>query len=155
MPEREESALRLEALCPWWQRPRFWLGMWWLWFGVLFVFSSIPGHEMARQPFQFNDKAQHTLYFMGGAMALGALEVARGRWPQRWWLLPLMTALVGAFDETHQWFTPSRTVELADWIADLLGGFLAIPGVFVWQAMVRRWQAARSVVPVTEPPPGL
>lgn len=134
------------CLSPILSRPGFWVAAWWVWFVVLFVFSSLPGNEIAKQPFQFNDKAQHTLYFLGGALTLGAVEVARGRWPRRWWVLPLMAAAVGAFDETHQRFTPGRSVEMADWVADVLGGFLAIPLVFVWKAFVQRWLPGGGVL---------
>lgn len=41
------------------------------------------------------------------------------------WLAVLMTAAYGAFDEYHQRFTPERTPEVADWLADTLGAVAA------------------------------
>lgn len=108
---------------------------------------------MQDQPFEFNDKAMHALYFLGGSLLLGGYGVARGSWPRRWWLLPLVAAVVGAFDETHQRFTPGRSVEFADWIADTLGGLLAVPATFVWRDVRDRWlRFVRKKAGVTAPP---
>ena len=37
----------------------------------------------------------------------------------------LITAAYGAFDEFHQSFTPTRSVDIFDWLADAAGGTLA------------------------------
>lgn len=122
----------------WAHQPRVWLAGWWVWFGVLFILSSIPGHEMPDQPFRFFDKIEHTGYFFGGGGLLGGWLILTGRWPARRWLLPLTAAAVGAFDEIHQLFTPGRSSGVDDWIADVLGGFLAMAAI--------RWVAARKIL---------
>lgn len=90
-------------------------------------------------PFDWFDKVQHTGFFFLGGLLLGGWIVAAGRWPSRWWLLPLVAAAVGAFDETHQRLTPGRSgLDLGDWIADIMGGLLAALAV----AAVIRWRRA-------------
>jgi VanZ family protein len=67
------------------------------------------------------DKAIHFLYF--GTMAF-LLWVATGkRWPLAVWLA---VAFIGAADETLQLYTPGRTSDVNDWIADSLGAAAAL-----------------------------
>ncbi len=117
-------------------QPRLWRFGWWLWFAVLFILSSIPGDRLGPRPFRWFDKLEHAGYFFLGGLLLGGWLAASGRWPSRWWLLPVAAALVGAFDETHQWFTPGRSgLDLGDWLADMAGGTLAalaIPCLHRW-----------------------
>jgi VanZ family protein len=108
------------------QRPDRWRTAWWLWFIVLFGLSSIPGHHLGPRPFAWFDKLEHSGYFFLGGLLLGGWLTAAGRWPVRWWLLPLVAALVGLFDEIHQLITPGRSgLDPGDLIADVLGGTLA------------------------------
>jgi VanZ family protein len=110
---------------------RRWRWSWWLWFWVLFALSSTPGHRLiGPRPFDWFDKVEHAGYFFLGGLLLGGWTAAMGRWPARWWRLPVVAAVVGAFDETHQWFTPGRSgLDLGDWIADVVGGTLAAAAV--------------------------
>jgi len=41
--------------------------------------------------------------------------------------IPLIVAAAGAADEFHQVFLPGRQAGFDDWLADLLGGMLALP----------------------------
>src|SRR5258708_3046908 len=67
------------------------------------------------------DKAIHFLFF--GTMAF-LLWIATGkRWPLAAWLT---VALIGAADETLQAYTPGRTSDVNDWIADGLGAAAAL-----------------------------
>jgi len=51
-------------------------------------------------------------------------------------VLPItLTSIYGATDEFHQSFTPHRSVEFLDWVADTTGATIA---GFTWQALVRR-----------------
>jgi VanZ family protein len=54
----------------------------------------------------------------------------------------LLAAGFGAFDEWRQSFTPGRSVEFADWIADALGAAVA---VLLYQA----WPGYRKVLECT------
>lgn len=72
----------------------------------------------------YSDKAIHFLVF-----GLIAILVVRMRRPVTWkWAI--MTFLVvsgfGALDELRQSFTPGRSVEIEDWLADSLGAAAAI-----------------------------
>ena len=119
---------------------RRWRLAWWLWVGVLFALSSIPGHRLiGPRPFDWFDKVEHFGFFFLGGLLLGGSIVSAGRWPARWWLLPLTAAVVGAFDETHQLFTPGRTgLDWGDWVADVAGGTVAAIAVHVFY----RWRRA-------------
>lgn len=109
-------------------RPQFWFGVVGLWFAILFVLSSIslalpPGPQITHI-----DKIEHTLYFTLGSTCLYlGLRLSK---PQRGFLFALgltvlFCALVGAFDEFHQTFTPNRSGnDPGDWTADVLGGFI-------------------------------
>lgn len=119
-----------------------WRLAWWLWFAVLFVLSSIPGHRLGPMPFDWFDKLEHAGCFFLGGLLLGGWTAAAGHWPARWWRLPLAAATVGAFDELHQCFTPGRSgLDPGDWIADLIGGTLAVAVVPI---VHRRWGRAQT-----------
>jgi VanZ family protein len=67
------------------------------------------------------DKAIHFLYF---ATMSFLLWVATGkRWPLAVWFT---VAFIGAADETLQAYTPGRTSDIDDWIADSLGAAAAL-----------------------------
>jgi hypothetical protein len=67
------------------------------------------------------DKAIHSLFFATMAFLLW---VATGkRWPLAVWLT---VACIGAADETLQAYTPGRTSDVNDWIADSLGAAAAL-----------------------------
>lgn len=80
------------------------------------------------------DKAAHMLVYGGFA---GLAWVAAGA---RRWLLPMAVVLaVGLLDEALQYYTPGRYADVADLVADLVGGalFLAILG------RLRSWRLSR------------
>ena len=48
-------------------------------------------------------------------------------------VLPIaLTSIYGAIDEFHQSFTPHRSVEFLDWVADTTGATIAC---FIWQTL--------------------
>lgn len=109
-------------------RPQFWFGVVGLWFAILFALSSIslkfpPGPQIT-----YADKFQHALYFTIGATCLHVgLRLSKTQWGLLFvlGLTVLFCALIGAFDEFHQTFTPNRSGnDPADWLADVLGGFI-------------------------------
>jgi VanZ family protein len=67
------------------------------------------------------DKAVHFLFF--GTMAFLLWIATNKRWPLAVWLT---VALIGAADETLQAYTPGRTSDVNDWIADSLGAAAAL-----------------------------
>jgi VanZ family protein len=76
------------------------------------------------------DKAVHFLYF--GTMAF-LMWIATGkRWPLAIWLA---VAFIGAADETLQAYTPGRTSDIKDWLADALGSAAAL---FLAQRVITR-----------------
>lgn len=95
-----------------------------LWTAVIFMASSVPGSELPVLPGQ-SDKLVHAVVYA----ILGALVVraARATWP-RWTRARLVAAamffclLYGVSDEVHQSFTPKRTPDWHDAVADTTGG---------------------------------
>jgi VanZ family protein len=90
----------------------------WLWVGLyaagIFAASSIPGHSMPAPALFSLDKVAHFGIYLGlGALIAWAWE--------RYWPAILVASAYGALDEFHQHFTPNRSVELGDFIADTLG----------------------------------
>jgi len=49
-------------------------------------------------------------------------------------LVIVAVSLFGLSDEIHQAFTPGRSVEFADWVADTLGAFVAVLVYWKWGA---------------------
>jgi VanZ family protein len=115
-------------------QPRSWAWLWIVWFATLFYLSSLPGDAFDfNPPFDWFDKIEHAGFFFLGGLALGGAVVARGRWPALWWVLPAAAAVVGAFDEWHQLYSPGRSgLDVFDWLADVIGGSLAAIPVTWW-----------------------
>jgi len=73
------------------------------------------------------DKIAHAgLYAILAYLLFRALFQERGLLPWRAaaWAF-LLTALYGVTDEFHQQFTPNRSVDVVDWMADALGALSA------------------------------
>ena len=52
-------------------------------------------------------------------------------------------SLFGLSDEFHQSYTPGRSVEIADWVADSLGAFVAVVVYWKWEAYRRLMESGR------------
>lgn len=112
------------------------------WAGVLFALSAGSGPSFD-PPFPHVDKLEHVLaygvlgFFLARAVAgsltvsMHAAVIAGG----------MAAGLYGVSDEFHQSFTPGRMVEVADGVADTVGGFA---GAGVFAAISRRREAARG-----------
>lgn len=48
-----------------------------------------------------------------------------------------VTSLYGLSDEFHQFFTPHRSVDIFDWLADTTG---AVTAGFLWYTIAYKWQ---------------
>jgi len=142
---------------------RLWLVAWWpvvLWAGVIFGLSAIPGTQLPPVDLPQADKLAHLLvYAVLGALALRGVRRNRqagDRPPDRdkgsdkrsekpWPLRPgdvaaavALTTLYGISDEIHQYWTPHRSPDWHDVVADALGGAL---GSLVFVAT--RWMKIR------------
>ena len=114
-----------------------------LWSTLIFWLSTIPGDALPPMPGWWNaDKLIHGgVYAVLGALcwygARGTLPRVRG--PVHQVLAAgLITTLYGISDEMHQSFTPRRSPDPFDVIADAVGGLL---GALVCVAIVARRHA--------------
>ncbi len=115
--------------------------------GVLFFASSVPGDEL---PSHMWDKLAHLFaYSVLGILFL--LPLCQGRLLQirggTAAMAVLLATLYGAFDEVHQSFTPDRSPDVRDLIADCLGATIGVAAILLLMAIIRR---LRGSVPVDE-----
>ncbi|HLP09111.1 MAG TPA: VanZ family protein [Opitutaceae bacterium] len=103
----------------------------WRWLWALTLAGAIvlaSGNNPAAPPVSFVgiDKVAHFGVF--GLLATLVLRMPSvwRRFGGRGWLAVAAVSLFGATDEWHQSFTPGRSVEVADWIADTTGAALAV-----------------------------
>ena len=115
-----------------------------LWSALIFGLSSIPGHKLPTLPGWWNaDKFVHTgIYAVLGALCWFG---ARGTLPARHGpAAPVLVAFLGATlygitDEAHQVFTPMRSPDAYDVLADAIGGMLgALACVAILSRSTRR-----------------
>jgi VanZ family protein len=121
-------------------RLRRWIWTWLpllLYAGGVTWLSSQPSTELPAQTFAFEDKLVHmTIYALFGALAArAALRSELGRWA---FLLYLTCVAYGLFDEWYQQFTPGRSSDLLDALADAIGAGAGF-------ALVLRYHRARHV----------
>ena len=88
--------------------------------------SDVPGPVIP-----YLDKVVHfSLFGLLGTVVLRAtLAMPRG-----WIWAVVIVSLFGLSDEWHQSFTPGRSVEFADWVADTLGAIVAVALYQLWPA---------------------
>lgn len=114
----------------------------WQWIYVILLIATIiwaSGHGQVAGPKITNfDKLAHFSVF--GLMATLVLRQVGIR---RWWLALLLVSAFGASDEIHQSFTPGRSADFRDWVADTLGAATAI-GLYCLIRPYRRLLEARS-----------
>lgn len=96
------------------------------------------GHGQVAAPSIVNfDKAAHF-----GVFGLMATLAARPRGTRPVWLAVAAVSLFGATDELHQSFTPGRSMDYHDWMADTLGAAFAV-WVYVRWGWYRRLMETR------------
>lgn len=97
-----------------------------LWSAVIFGLSSIPGTRLPPVDLPQVDKLAHLLvYAVLGALvlrAVGRRGQRRGLRPRDFLVAIALTTLYGVSDEAHQHWTPNRTPDWHDVVADALGG---------------------------------
>jgi hypothetical protein len=108
----------------WQQRRAF---IWPFLVGAMIVFAS-SFSQVAAPDVPNIDKLGHGLVY--GLLA--TLLVRNGFFFGRVWLAVVLVSLFGISDEWHQSFTPGRSVEFADWIADTSGATLAVTLYACW-----------------------
>lgn len=104
----------------------------------IFLQSSFPASESIPD-LRFMDKLLHFLaYALLSAMILRALRrhYETSRFVLAMVLSIGLSALYGISDEFHQSFVPSRSADMADVLADLLGSLF---GVFVYRYILNRY----------------
>lgn len=96
------------------------------WATGIFLLSCLPVKEQTPL-FPGVDKVFHFgLFGMLSVLLFLAFYYERGRPALKSALLALLiTAAYGVFDEFHQSFTPTRSVDFFDWVSDAVGGTLA------------------------------
>lgn len=101
----------------------------WIWPVLLAItiFNASGQSAVAAPDIVSIDKVGHF-----GVFGLLGVLIARTQPPARWWWGIVLASLYGITDEWRQSFTPGRSVEFADWIADTLGAVLAVTLYAKW-----------------------
>lgn len=139
----------------------------WVWpiliAGTIFTLSGASHIATPDVGLQFSkDKLGHFLVF--GLLATSILRIPRVL--RLGWRGPVVAALAtiafGGFDEFRQSFTPGRSVEFADWLADTLGAIVAVTLYYFdtpyrraleWAVIRPRKASARGLNPSEERSP--
>ena len=74
----------------------------------------------------FDKVAHFSVYGLMGTLVLRALG------GKHWGWAVASVSLFGVSDEIHQYFTPGRSMEFADWVADTLGATVAVTLYTKW-----------------------
>jgi VanZ family protein len=113
----------------------------WAWPVVLAVgiFLASSRSQIAEPDINHIDKVAHFAVY--GLLATLLCRLGRRGWRTAGWAL-LAASLYGITDEWHQSFTPGRSVEVADWLADTTGAALAVTLYTAWPCY-RRWLEMR------------
>jgi VanZ family protein len=118
-----------------------------------FVATSIPGQRLPPLGVWNADKFLHAIeYAVIGVLLLRLL--GRTAWGSSRPVIALLAATAlasawGATDEIHQLFTPNRSCDWRDWVADTGGALL---GALVYRAAKRARERARLVPPAPSAP---
>lgn len=106
-----------------------------LYYSLIFFFSSRSIDLKADIPFM--DKAIHLIEFaiLGFLLSFGCFSSLKYRLKVKAYLTFFSGTLLGALDELHQYFIPSRSTEILDWMADVLGVLL---GLLIFISLFRR-----------------
>ncbi len=105
----------------------------WVWACALVVciFVASGQSQVAAPNIIDFDKFAHFSVF--GLLATLVARALGGSDRRRWWAILIVSAY-GACDEIRQSFTPGRSVEVDDWIADTLGAAVAVTLYQLWPA---------------------
>lgn len=98
---------------------------------VVCIFVASGQSQVAAPNIIDIDKLAHFSVF--GLLATLVGRSLGGPDRRRWWAILIVSAY-GACDEFRQSFTPGRSVEVDDWIADTLGAITAVTVYQLWPA---------------------
>jgi len=103
-------------------RGRLYLAMLAGWVALTLTLTSIPNPEFAPS-FPGADKMAHFGFYgvAGFLFVLWRREIGKGAAGAVVWAA-IFAALLGAVDEFHQQWIPGRSMDLLDWVADVVGG---------------------------------
>jgi VanZ family protein len=111
----------------------------WAWplgFAATIVVESSQSRVVVPAGIWQGDKVVHFLAFgLLATVTLRALRLESARW--RAVVAVVVVSLFGASDELHQHFTPGRSCEVFDWLADTLGAGVAVALYLLWPAWRR------------------
>lgn len=97
-----------------------------LWMGVIFILSSIPGNYFPEEPFDLFDKFVHaTLFGILTYLVYRGLQYQDKSFFVKNFSIVIaffVCVLYGMLDETHQKFVPGREPDITDALADIIGG---------------------------------
>lgn len=100
-----------------------------LWMCVISALSSIPGRDLPVIPIPFMDKWAHAaLFIILGSLLARAIGLAspKANFLKIAFLTVIICIFYAAIDEWHQRYVPGRTVDLADFIFDLIGSSFGV-----------------------------
>jgi VanZ family protein len=117
--------------------PKAWHGWAWpLGFAATIVVESSQSRVVVPSGIWQADKVVHFLAFgLLATVTLRALRFESARW--RAVVAVVVVSLFGASDELHQHFTPGRSCDVFDWLADTLGAGAAVALYLLWPAWRR------------------
>ena len=99
------------------------------WAGFIFFLSTLSFDQLPPSGFLINDKIVHATLF--GVMSLTVYFALRKGHRAAPWLAALAGFLIasgyGGSDEVHQFWTPHRCPDWADWLADMAGAACVFP----------------------------
>lgn len=117
------------------------------WAGLIFAASSVPRGAGIPLPGAGTDKLVHAGVFavLGGLVALALRAEGLRRWRAAG-LAAVAGLAYGALDELHQAFTPGRSMDGEDVVADAAGAALGalVGSGRVAEAALRRWPGANE-----------
>jgi VanZ family protein len=106
---------------------------------AIFIESSITSAIYPRIEFELSDKVVHIIIYF--ALFLTAYysfnNQKRNILIKEYSLISsfIFTSLYGASDELHQYFVPGRTCDFFDWVANVVGAFLAIYAIIIYRRL--------------------
>lgn len=94
----------------------------------IFVLSSIPGANLPEIKFELSDKIAHFMVFSLLCFLFFYSLKNQYKYIKLQKFAPefalLFTTLYGVMDEIHQYYTPNRSSDVLDVVADFLGAFV-------------------------------
>ncbi len=115
-----------------------------LYMSAMFVVSHIPGNRLVAPDFLSYDKLLHLLeYMIFGFLIAWALAIHTpgGSSVRKTGLVLIVGWGYAMLDEIHQYFVPSRSMDILDFAADAIGVIL---GVGLYLLIVNTWSSKIS-----------